>query len=170
MPELMTCSREQRLARRLRAVCAELGLDPTGARLLRDVNNAVFELVGDPVVIRLVTLPSYVSRADLAVAAATVFAKHEVPAIRLLPGVCQPVRVSEQVATVWQAVPSSGPAPGGADLARLLRAVHAVPLACRLPGGDPLIDFDNRVRHTTMMAAAEDVPNCVDFRRRSGDH
>src|SRR5947209_19571324 len=100
----MTCSREQRLARGLRAVCAELGLDPTEVRLLRDVNNAVFELVGDPVVIRLVTLPSYVSRAELAVAAATVFAEHGVPAIRFLPGVCQPVRVGEQVATVWQAV------------------------------------------------------------------
>jgi hypothetical protein len=123
--------------------------------LLRDVNNAVFELVGDPVVIRLVTLPSYVSRAELAVAGATVFAEHGVPAIRLLPGVCQPVRVGEQVATVWQAVPSSGPPPSGADLARLLRAVHAVSLACRLPGWDPLTDFDNRVRHTAMMAAAD---------------
>ncbi len=130
---LVTCSREQRLARGLRAVCAELGLDATGARLLRDVNNAVFSLVGDPVVIRLVTLPSYVSRAELAVAAATVFAEHAVPAIRLLPGVGQPVRVGEQVATVWQAVPSSGPPPGGGDLARLLRAVHAVPLTCLLP-------------------------------------
>ena len=105
--------------------------------------------------IRLVTLPSYVSRAELAVAAATVFAEHGVPAIRLLPGVCQPAGVGEQVATVWQAMPSSGPAPGGADLARLLRAVHAVPLACRLPGWDPLTDFDNRVRHTTMMAATD---------------
>ena len=45
MPGLITCSREQRLAGGLRVVCAELGLDFTGARLLRDVNNAVFELV-----------------------------------------------------------------------------------------------------------------------------
>src|SRR5437763_11131912 len=102
----MTCSREQRLARGLRAVCAELGLDATGARLLRDVNNAVFELVRDPVVIRLVTLPSYVSRAELAVAAATVFAEHGVPAIRLLAGVREPVRVGEKVATIWQEAPS----------------------------------------------------------------
>jgi hypothetical protein len=155
MPVLVTCSRAQRLARGLRVICAELGLDPSGARLLRDVNNAVFELVRDPVVIRLVTLPSYVSRAELAVAAATIFAEHGVPAIRLWPGVGQPVRVGEQVATVWQAVSSGGPPPGGADLARLLRAVHAVPLPCRLPGWDPLTDFDNRVRHTTLMAAAD---------------
>jgi aminoglycoside phosphotransferase (APT) family kinase protein len=37
----------------------------------------------------------------------------------------------------------------------VLRAVHAVPLSRRLPGWDPLTDFDNRVRHTTMMAAAD---------------
>jgi aminoglycoside phosphotransferase (APT) family kinase protein len=42
------------------------------------------------------------------------------------------------------------------DLANLLRAVHAVPLPCRaLPQWDPLTDFDNRVRHTTMMPAAD---------------
>jgi hypothetical protein len=55
--------------------------------LLRNVNNAVFRLSRDPVVVRLVTLPSYVPRAEVVVAAATVFAEHDVPAIRLLPGV-----------------------------------------------------------------------------------
>lgn len=155
VPALVTPPREQRLARGLRAICAELGLDPTGARLLRDVNNAVFQLERDPVVIRLVTLPSYVARAELVVAAATVFAEHGVPAIRLLPGVRQPVRAGEHVATVWQVVPPSGPPPGGADLARVLQAVHAVPLPCRLPGWNPLTVFDNRVRQTTPMATAD---------------
>ncbi|HEY2764083.1 MAG TPA: aminoglycoside phosphotransferase family protein [Pseudonocardiaceae bacterium] len=149
-------SRDDGLAGGLWEVCTELGLDPLGARLLRNVNNAVFRLARDPVVVRLVTLPSYVPRAELAVVAATVFAEHEVPAIRLLPGIRQPVRVGRQVATVWQAVPSIGPRPGGADLARLLRAVHAVPPPCRaLPDWDPLTDFDNRVRHTTTMAGAD---------------
>jgi aminoglycoside phosphotransferase (APT) family kinase protein len=40
-------------------------------------------------------------------------------------------------------------------LARLLQAVHAVPVCGRLPGWDPLTDFDNRVRQTTTMAAAD---------------
>jgi len=147
---------DERLTTALRAVCDELGLDPVGARLLRNVNNAVFQLARDPVVVRLVTLPSYIRRANLVVTAATVFAEHDVPAIRLLPGVRQPVRVGDHVATVWQSVPPVGPVPGGADLANLLRAVHAVPLPCRsLPSWDPLTDFDNRVRHTTTMAAAD---------------
>lgn len=153
---LSTLPRAQRLVSGLRAVCAELGLDPTGAQLLRNVNNAVFRLSQDPVVVRLVTLPSYVPRAKLAVAAATVFAEHDVPAIRLLPGIPQPVYAGEYVATVWQAVPPTGPPPGGANLASLLRAVHGVPTPCRaLPNWDPLTDFDNRMQHTTSMSSAD---------------
>lgn len=153
---LPAAPRSEGLGHGLAAVCAELGLDPAGARLLRDVNNAVFRLAGHPVVVRLVTLPSYVRRAELAVSAATVFAAHGVPAIRLLPGVAQPVRVGEHVATVWQAVPPSRRRPGGADLARLLRAVHALaPPQPGLPEWDPLTDFDNRVRHTTSMAPGD---------------
>ncbi|HVE96576.1 MAG TPA: aminoglycoside phosphotransferase family protein [Pseudonocardiaceae bacterium] len=151
-----TLPRDQRLASGLLAICTELGLDPTGARLLRNVNNAVFRLARDPAVVRLVTLPSYIPRARLAVAAATVFAEHDVPAIRLLPGIPQPVWAGEHIATVWQAVPSVGPVPGGANLASLLRAVHAVPTPCRaLPSWDPLTDFDNRMRHTTTMGDAD---------------
>jgi len=154
VPSTVRC--DEQLTMGLRAVCAKLGLDPVGARLLRNANNAVFQLARDPVVVRLVTLPSYVPRARLAVAAATVFAEHDVPAIRLLSGAAQPVRAGDHVATVWQAVPPTGPPPGGADLAGLLRAVHAVPLPSRaLPGWDPLADFDNRVRHTTTMAVAD---------------
>jgi hypothetical protein len=151
-----TLPRDQRLASGLLAICTELGLDPAGARLLRNVNNAVFRLARDPVVVRLVTLPSYIPRARLAVAAATVFAEHDVPAIRLLPGIPQPVWACEHIATVWQAVPSVGAVPGGANLASLLRAVHAVPTPCRaLPRWDPLTDFDNRMRHTTTMGDAD---------------
>lgn len=156
---LPAASRYEVLASGLAAVCAELGLDPVGARLLRDVNNAVFRLAADPVVVRLVTLPSYVRRAELAVSAATVFAAHGVPAIRLLPGITQPIRIGEHVATVWQAVTPTGTRPGGAELARLLRAVHALAPSQRgLPQWDPLTDFDNRVRHTTSMA-----PGACDF-------
>lgn len=156
MTVLLRFHGDERLITGLHDVCGELGLDPIGARLLRNVNNAVFQLARDPVVIRLVTLPSYAPRATLAVAAATVFAEHNVPAIRLLPGVRQPVRVGEHVATAWQSVRPTGPLPSGADLAGLLRAVHAVALPCQaLPSWDPLTDFDNRVRSTTTMAAAD---------------
>lgn len=129
------------------AICHACDLDPAGAELIRNVNNAVIRLAHDPVVVRLVTLPSYVPRAALAVTAATLFAEHDVPAIRLLPGLAQPVRAAGHVATLWRTVPSAGSAPTGADLAAMLRTVHRLPLPMgALPRWDPLSDFRNRLR------------------------
>lgn len=129
------------------AICRACDLDPAGAELIRNVNNAVLRLAHHPVVVRLVTLPSYVPRAGLAVTAATLFAEHDVPAIRLLPGLAQPVRAGGHVATLWQAVPEVGPTPTGGDLAGMLRVVHRLPLPVgALPQWDPLSDFRNRLR------------------------
>lgn len=140
----------------LHAVCAQLGLDATGARLLRNVNNAVFLLRRAPVVVRLVTLPSYVPRASVAVAAGRLFAEHGVPAIRLLPGWEQPVQVGEHVATVWRAVPSNGPRPTAVTLAHLLRSVHGISAdGAGLPEWDPLGDLANRVQDNTFMPASD---------------
>ncbi|MGH4018653.1 MAG: phosphotransferase enzyme family protein [Pseudonocardiaceae bacterium] len=140
----------------LAAICRECGLDPDGARLIRHVNNAVFHLATDPVVVRLVTLPSYVPRAELAVMAATWFARHGVPAIRLVGGIDQPVRVGGYVATVWEAVPPVGPPPGGVDLARMLRMLHGLPVPeGSLPSWDPLADFINRLADATELATED---------------
>ncbi|MQA15679.1 MAG: phosphotransferase [Pseudonocardiaceae bacterium] len=140
----------------LGAICRACGLDPTGAVLIRNVNNAVVRLARDPVVVRLVTLPSYVPRAQLAVTAATLFAEHDVPAIRLVPGLAQPVRAEDHVATLWQTVPRAGPAPTGADLARMLRVVHRLPLPVgALPEWDPLCDFRNRLRDAAELDAGD---------------
>jgi len=140
----------------LAAVCQACGLDPTGAQLIRHVNNAVFRLARHPVVVRLVSLPSYVPRAELAVRAATWFAEHDVPAIRLVPGLAQPVRVGEHVATLWQEVPEVGPEPTGADLARMLRTLHALPVPEGVFGGwDPLADLRNRLTDTPALHDAD---------------
>lgn len=153
------------LTEALAAICRACGLDPTGARLIRNVNNAVFQLAADPVVVRLVTLPSYVPRAALVVAAATLFARHNVPTIRLLPGLTQPVRAGGHVATVWQAVLAVGPPPGGADLARILRMIHRLPMPDgSFPPWDPLSDFTNRLRD-----AVDLQPEDREFLQRRSD-
>lgn len=140
----------------LGAICRTCDLDPEGAELIRNVNNAVVRLAHDPVVVRLVTLPSYEPRAALAVTAATLFAEHDVPAIRLLPGLAQPVRAGRHVATLWQAVPRVGPDPTGADLASILRTVHELPLPVgALPRWDPLADFRNRLRDAVGLESAD---------------
>ena len=54
-------------------------------------------------------------------------AHHDFPAVRLLPGVEQPIRVDDQLATLWTYIPEVGPRPGGADLATLLQRLHTLP-------------------------------------------
>lgn len=132
-------------------VCASLGLDPRGARLLRFVNNGVFLLRTEPVVIRIVLAPSFAYRALHVVGAARWLAAEGVPAVRLVPGLEQPVCVGEHVATVWEAVPGCEPEPTGSDLGVLLRQVHALTPPSWLPEWQPVQEVRRR------LADAEDL-------------
>ncbi|QRP51298.1 aminoglycoside phosphotransferase family protein [Amycolatopsis sp. FDAARGOS 1241] len=104
-----------------------LGLDPAGARLLRFTNNAVYALASAPVVVRIVGSTRLRHRVDTVVRVARHFARHDVPAIRLLEGVDQPLAVGPHLVTVWHEVPSIGRPATTVDLAGLLRRVHALP-------------------------------------------
>lgn len=152
-PELGGPDVPARLAEALRAVCAAAGLDPEGAEMLRFVNNGVFRLVRQPVVVRIVLTPSLAHRAQNVVRAATWLAEHDVPAVRLLPGVPQPLRAGPHLATLWQAVPETGPEPSAADLARLLRQVHELPAPpFALGEWRPLDDVRHRLTAAEVLA------------------
>jgi aminoglycoside phosphotransferase (APT) family kinase protein len=134
------------LAVALAAVCAAAGLDPTGAKLLRLTNNAVFRLVTQPVVVRIVASRALRHRVEKVVRVARWFAEHDVPAVRLLPGIVQPVPVGDHLATLWDEVPEGGARPRGRDLGRLLRRIHALPAPdFPLPTWHPLDDVRRRV-------------------------
>lgn len=153
-----------KLTAALAEVCAELGYDPSGARLLRFVNNGVFLLRTAPVVIRIVLAPSFAYRAMNVVAAADWLAAEGIPAVRLVPGLEQPVCVGEHVATVWEAVPDTEPEPTGCDLGVLLRRVHALPPPSWLPEWEPVQEVRRR------LADAEDLdPADRSFLRRRCD-
>ncbi len=127
------------VARALATVCAEAGLDHRDATSLRCVTNAVFRLAHHPVVVRISLVPALQHRAGTVAVVGRWLADHGVPAVRLLDGIEQPVRVGGYVATLWHEVPHTGPAPTGADLARLLRALHALPPPrLPLPEWEPL--------------------------------
>lgn len=134
-----------KLTAALAEVCATVGLDPRGARLLRFVNNGVFLLREHPVVVRIVLAPSFSYRAVRVVEAAQWLAEHDVPAVRLLPGMPHPVRAGNHLATLWQAVPERDVAPTGRDLGTLLRQVHALPLPPALPDWQPMQDVRRRL-------------------------
>jgi aminoglycoside phosphotransferase (APT) family kinase protein len=138
-------SREH-LAEILAGVCAAAGLDPTGATLIKCTANAVFRLASAPVVVRIGASTSLRHRVDKVVHVATWLAEHDVPAVRLLPGVDQPVQYDGYVATVWEAVPAFARRARGRDLGKLLRRIHDLPEpASWLPPWRPLADVQARI-------------------------
>jgi hypothetical protein len=144
------------LAEALTAVCAAAGLDPAGARLLRCTNNAVFELAGVPVVVRIVASNALRHRVDKVVRVATWLAAHDLPAVRLVPGIVQPVAAGEYLATVWETVPHGGRKARGRDLAKLLRLLHELPEASfPLPAWEPLDDVRRRIGEADGLGAAD---------------
>jgi aminoglycoside phosphotransferase (APT) family kinase protein len=146
------------LARVLAEVCAVAGLDHGDATLLRFTNNAVFRLARHPVVVRIMGSRALQHRVEKVVRVATWFADYDVPAVRLVPGVEQPVRAGDYLATVWDAVPDGGSPPRGSDLARLLRMVHALPApAFPLPGWQPLADVRSRIDEAEGLGDADRV-------------
>ncbi|MFC5285492.1 aminoglycoside phosphotransferase family protein [Actinokineospora guangxiensis] len=148
----------------LAEVCAAAGLDPAGARLLRFTNNAVFLLAGAPVVVRIVGSVALRHRVRKVVDVARWFAEHDVPAVRLMAGVEQPVEVGPYSATLWDEVPLTGRRPEPADLAALLREVHGLPAPAGLPAWDPLDDVRRRISEAEGLASGL-VDGELDFLR-----
>jgi hypothetical protein len=91
----------------------------------------VFRLVRDPVVVRIAGSSAVRARVPKIVAVARwlALAENEMPSVRLLDGVEQPVPADSHLATLWQQVPATGPAPTGYDLATCRRRVKNDPVA-----------------------------------------
>lgn len=134
-----------KLAAALAEACALLGLDHRDAKLLRFTNNAVYELAGAPVVMRIVGSRALRHRVAKVIAVARHFEAHDIPAIRLLPGVDQPIHVGEHVVTAWVRVAPAERRATAADLGKLLRRVHALPAPEGVGEWAPLADVRARV-------------------------
>lgn len=139
----------------VRQTCVLLGLDGRDATLIRLTNNAVYSLAHDPVVVRIVASHALRYRAHRVVTVADHLARHGVPAVRLLDGPSQPLNVENYTVTVWQKVPESGGEATSADLAGLLRQVHALPPPHDLDFWSPLTDVRARVADAEELASDE---------------
>jgi hypothetical protein len=145
----------EKLAAVLAEVCSRAGLDHRGARLVKFTANAVFRLAKDPVVVRIAGSAGLLHRVDKVVRVADWLAEHEVPAVRLLPDLPQPVAVGPYLATVWQLVPSVG-RPTGGDLGILLRRMHSLPPPpVELPDWAPLDDVRRRLGDAEELAGGD---------------
>ncbi|GAA3431274.1 phosphotransferase family protein [Kutzneria kofuensis] len=130
----------------LARACARVGLDDSGARVVRCVNNAVYRLERHPIIVRITLTPGLRRRALAAVEAARLLDRHRVPVVQPAHGVPQIVHVEEHVVTFWLRAADTGRTPTASELARLLRRLHRVPPAgAALPRWDPVTDLRTRI-------------------------
>jgi hypothetical protein len=105
------------------------GLSIRGARLVKFTNNAVVLLPAAGAVLRIAGSGEMRARVPLVIAAARWFEALGLPAVRLHPVAPQPLDVGGHLVTVWQAVEARGVPAGAADLAGMLRMLHAATAA-----------------------------------------
>jgi hypothetical protein len=116
----------ERLTAIVKEVAAAVGLDATGARRLKFTNNAVIALPASRAVLRIPGSPVARARVLAVLAAATWFADHDLPTVRLWPDLTQPLHVGADPVTVWRQITPGGPAPTPGDLAAVLHGIHAL--------------------------------------------
>ncbi|GAB3799815.1 phosphotransferase enzyme family protein [Micromonospora zhanjiangensis] len=126
--------------------CDLVGLRADDASLIRFGSNAIFELRGTPVVVRVGRSPERMPVFERELCVARWLADHDVPTVRPYDGVEHPLDVNGHPVSFWHRVESADPPPGAADLARLLRGFHAAgDSPCELPTLDPLGDVPARL-------------------------
>lgn len=140
----------------LAAIQAQLGIDVSDPHLIKFTNNAVFRLTRAPIVVRVAGSGTASARIHKVVKVARWLEEHDVPAVRLLPGVPQPVTAAGHLLTLWRAVPHTGPPPTGGDLAGVLRHIHRLPPPTfELPPWRPLDEIRQRLAEPEGIEAAD---------------
>ena len=136
-------------------VCAQFGVDPASARLVKYTMNAVF--VAPPFVIRLAAGAHAATLARRVVSVAECLEQVGMPTVRLASGVAlQPIFSGDWAATVWQYVPTAGHDPKPVDLAALLRALHSLEqLDVSLSRWSPIEKFRRRLDAAAALSIEE---------------
>jgi len=119
--------------------CEQVGLNPAGARLIRDYANLVYQLPAERVVLRLAesTAPGKYERLVTSVRVTRWLAEQDFPAVRPLD-VRQPVAAEGFFVTFWHHEEHVGPPPDPVALGAMLRRLHALPpVPFDLPTYDP---------------------------------
>ena len=101
--------------------------------------NAIYQLAGAPIVVRIARSADRLPRVEKELCVARWLAAANVPAVRVYEEIDQPLLVDGHPVSFWHAVTGGDPAPAYADLARLLKAFHDLgDCPCDLAGFDPL--------------------------------
>jgi aminoglycoside phosphotransferase (APT) family kinase protein len=132
----------------LRAACTAAGLDATDAALIRIGDHALYRLAERRVVVRVGRDGRRLNEAQREVAVARWLAESGVPAIRVLD-VTQPIVVNGRVATLWEEANDEPRYGTPAELAVLLRQLHALtpPSSLDLLPSEPFARAVRRIEH-----------------------
>lgn len=131
--------------------CAQAGLDPGGAEPIRLGENAIFRLQGH-VVVRIAR-PGQLAAARREVQIARWLAQQNVPAVRVLATVSQPVESGGQAVTFWEELPAHRHGTP-AQVAEAIRRLHDLPVPADVPLGvlDPFVRLAGRIDAATTLS------------------
>lgn len=157
MTTTLSADESARLRDGLADICSQAGIDPAGAALIRYTMNAVYRLDRAGVVVRMSDRPDAGRLTHRVVQVAHAFAERDLPTIRLVEGISQPVHAGLWSATVWTLLPQPPEhrfAP--VDLAPPLRQLHGVAdLRLPLPSWNPV----GKARERLLQAAGLQGPH-----------
>jgi hypothetical protein len=139
--------------RTLAVACDQVGLTPAGATLLGRAANTVGLLPREAVVVR--ARRNAIPTARRTVRIARWLAEREVPVIRLVPDLPQPLEVEGHAVTFWRAGQPSTTPWEGADLAGPLRELHRWQPPDQLPTWDPIPALRRRVEAVTALPLSD---------------
>ncbi|MGV9680759.1 phosphotransferase enzyme family protein [Nocardia sp. NPDC003482] len=139
----------------LRTACHQVGLRASGARLIKYTNNAVYALATEPVVIRIAG-PSVATHVPKVIAVARWLAEYDMPSVRLVEDLPQPLIVEGRPVTFWHKLSAFHGAPTGHDLGVILRRLHRLPPPdFELPEWDKLAGIRRRIDEQVVLTPAE---------------
>lgn len=136
----------------LTSACSLAGVSSQDAELIRLGENALFRLDHERIVVRIARGADLLADARKEVAVASWLRDAGLPAAQ--PVACdQPVMVHGHPVTFWKLIDDSGHRPTLADLARILRTLHHLPV----PPGLALSEFDMFARVAGRITASPDL-------------
>jgi aminoglycoside phosphotransferase (APT) family kinase protein len=151
----------------LQGACRQAKLSSDGADLLRIGENAIFWLASGPIVVRIARSADRLPRVKRELCIARWLAAAQVPAVRVVDEIEQPLMVDGHPVSFWYAVTGGEPIPTHIDLARLLAAYHGAPdCPCDLGTFQPLTTSASRLARAEGVATGDrDFPQarCADL-------
>ncbi|WP_051415720.1 phosphotransferase family protein [Nocardiopsis sp. CNT312] len=149
----------------LTRVCAALGVEDSGAELLRGHTNAVVRLKAAPVVVKIARKGTSAASVATTVACVRWLMDQRFPTVPLHPGINQPLVIDDHPVTVWTYLPQHGVTIDAVDLAVPLRALHQLP-----PPPVGLRGLDNLAAIRTSLTAITTLPaGDLEFLRERAD-